>query len=151
MGLLGRLPSFLEKLDPAGFVGELLERGEQELLDLHEELARLSELQGESKSGNTNPGESFVHETKLPALSRGRGARLSRERLPRIRVLPIATAFGKRKKRDGALPPAGPAGPPHLRPAHAARLHRLPAPVGPAGGVGYRGCLRNDGELPDRR
>ena len=30
-------PSFLEKLDPAGFVGELLERGEQELLDLHEE------------------------------------------------------------------------------------------------------------------
>src|SRR5262249_36247209 len=30
-------PSFLEKLDPAEFVGELLERGEQELLDLHEE------------------------------------------------------------------------------------------------------------------
>jgi DNA mismatch repair protein MutL len=30
-------PSFLEKLDPASFVGELLERGEQELLDLHEE------------------------------------------------------------------------------------------------------------------
>jgi DNA mismatch repair protein MutL len=30
-------PSFLEKLDPAGFVSELLERGEQELLDLHEE------------------------------------------------------------------------------------------------------------------
>ena len=30
-------PSFLEKLDPAAFVGELLERGEQELLDLHEE------------------------------------------------------------------------------------------------------------------
>ncbi len=30
-------PSFLEKLDPASFVRELLERGEQELLDLHEE------------------------------------------------------------------------------------------------------------------
>jgi DNA mismatch repair protein MutL len=30
-------PSFLEKLDPAEFVRELLERGEQELLDLHEE------------------------------------------------------------------------------------------------------------------
>jgi DNA mismatch repair protein MutL len=30
-------PTFLEKLDPAEFVGELLERGEQELLDLHEE------------------------------------------------------------------------------------------------------------------
>ncbi|HWP39805.1 MAG TPA: DNA mismatch repair endonuclease MutL, partial [Tepidisphaeraceae bacterium] len=30
-------PSFLERLDPAEFVGELLERGEQELLDLHEE------------------------------------------------------------------------------------------------------------------
>jgi DNA mismatch repair protein MutL len=30
-------PSFLEKLDPAEFVSELLERGEQELLDLHEE------------------------------------------------------------------------------------------------------------------
>jgi DNA mismatch repair protein MutL len=30
-------PSFLEKLDPAAFVCELLERGEQELLDLHEE------------------------------------------------------------------------------------------------------------------
>ena len=30
-------PSFLEKLDPVAFVGELLERGEQELLDLHEE------------------------------------------------------------------------------------------------------------------
>src|SRR6202012_2005150 len=30
-------PSFLEKLDPAAFVRELLERGEQELLDLHEE------------------------------------------------------------------------------------------------------------------
>jgi DNA mismatch repair protein MutL len=30
-------PSFLEKLDPATFVAELLERGEQELLDLHEE------------------------------------------------------------------------------------------------------------------
>jgi DNA mismatch repair protein MutL len=30
-------PSFLEKLDPAVFVRELLERGEQELLDLHEE------------------------------------------------------------------------------------------------------------------
>jgi DNA mismatch repair protein MutL len=30
-------PSFLEKLEPAGFVQELLERGEQELLDLHEE------------------------------------------------------------------------------------------------------------------
>jgi DNA mismatch repair protein MutL len=30
-------PSFLEKLDPAGFIGELLERGEQELLDLHDE------------------------------------------------------------------------------------------------------------------
>jgi DNA mismatch repair protein MutL len=30
-------PSFLEKLEPADFVRELLERGEQELLDLHEE------------------------------------------------------------------------------------------------------------------
>jgi DNA mismatch repair protein MutL len=30
-------PSFLEKLDPAEFIRELLERGEQELLDLHEE------------------------------------------------------------------------------------------------------------------
>ena len=30
-------PSFLEKLDPLDFVRELLERGEQELLDLHEE------------------------------------------------------------------------------------------------------------------
>jgi DNA mismatch repair protein MutL len=30
-------PSFLEKLDPGTFVRELLERGEQELLDLHEE------------------------------------------------------------------------------------------------------------------
>jgi DNA mismatch repair protein MutL len=30
-------PTFLEKLDPAEFVRELLERGEQELLDLHEE------------------------------------------------------------------------------------------------------------------
>jgi DNA mismatch repair protein MutL len=30
-------PSFLERLDPATFVRELLERGEQELLDLHEE------------------------------------------------------------------------------------------------------------------
>ena len=30
-------PSFLEKLEPTDFVRELLERGEQELLDLHEE------------------------------------------------------------------------------------------------------------------
>ena len=30
-------PSFLEKLEPGVFVTELLERGEQELLDLHEE------------------------------------------------------------------------------------------------------------------
>jgi DNA mismatch repair protein MutL len=30
-------PSFLERLDPATFVRELLERGEQELLDLHDE------------------------------------------------------------------------------------------------------------------
>ena len=30
-------PSFLEKLEPGEFVRELLERGEQELLDLHEE------------------------------------------------------------------------------------------------------------------
>ncbi len=30
-------PSFLERLDPALFVRELLEKGEQELLDLHEE------------------------------------------------------------------------------------------------------------------
>jgi DNA mismatch repair protein MutL len=30
-------PTFLERLDPATFVGELLERGEQELLDLHDE------------------------------------------------------------------------------------------------------------------
>ena len=30
-------PSFLEKLDPGSFVRELLERGEQELLDLHSE------------------------------------------------------------------------------------------------------------------
>ncbi len=30
-------PSFLDKLDPAAFVQELLERGEQELLDLNEE------------------------------------------------------------------------------------------------------------------
>jgi DNA mismatch repair protein MutL len=30
-------PSFLEKLEPATFVQELLERGEQEQLDLHEE------------------------------------------------------------------------------------------------------------------
>ncbi len=30
-------PSFLEKLDPAEFLAELLERGEQELLDLHDE------------------------------------------------------------------------------------------------------------------
>jgi DNA mismatch repair protein MutL len=30
-------PTFLEKLDPAKFVEELLERGEQELLDLHDE------------------------------------------------------------------------------------------------------------------
>jgi DNA mismatch repair protein MutL len=30
-------PSFLDKLDPAAFVQELLEKGEQELLDLNEE------------------------------------------------------------------------------------------------------------------
>ncbi len=30
-------PSFLDKLDPTEFVGELLERGEQDLRDLHEE------------------------------------------------------------------------------------------------------------------
>jgi DNA mismatch repair protein MutL len=30
-------PTFMEKLDPAEFVRELLERGEQELLDLHDE------------------------------------------------------------------------------------------------------------------
>ena len=30
-------PSFLHRLDPCDFVRELLERGEQELLDLHEE------------------------------------------------------------------------------------------------------------------
>lgn len=30
-------PTFLEKLDPVDFMRELLERGEQELLDLHEE------------------------------------------------------------------------------------------------------------------
>lgn len=30
-------PTFLEKLDPVEFMSELLERGEQELLDLHEE------------------------------------------------------------------------------------------------------------------
>lgn len=30
-------PSFLERLDPGDFIRELLERGEQELLDLHEE------------------------------------------------------------------------------------------------------------------
>jgi DNA mismatch repair protein MutL len=30
-------PSFLEKLEPGRFVRELLERGEQELLDMHEE------------------------------------------------------------------------------------------------------------------
>src|SRR5439155_25575639 len=30
-------PTFLQKLDPAAFVQELLERGEQELLDLHDE------------------------------------------------------------------------------------------------------------------
>jgi DNA mismatch repair protein MutL len=30
-------PSFLEKLEPGRFVRELLERGEQELLDLHDE------------------------------------------------------------------------------------------------------------------
>jgi len=30
-------PSFLERIDPVEFVRELLERGEQELLDLHEE------------------------------------------------------------------------------------------------------------------
>src|SRR5262249_59467197 len=30
-------PSFLHKLEPGRFVAELLERGEQELLDLHEE------------------------------------------------------------------------------------------------------------------
>ena len=30
-------PTFLDKLDPAAFVRELLERGEQELLDLHQE------------------------------------------------------------------------------------------------------------------
>lgn len=30
-------PSFLERLDPATFVRELLERGEQELLDMHQE------------------------------------------------------------------------------------------------------------------
>lgn len=30
-------PSFLQKIDPGEFVGDLLERGEQELLDLHEE------------------------------------------------------------------------------------------------------------------
>ena len=30
-------PSFLHKLEPGAFVAELLERGEQELLDLHEE------------------------------------------------------------------------------------------------------------------
>ena len=32
-----RSPRFCERLDPAAFVRELLERGEQELLDLHEE------------------------------------------------------------------------------------------------------------------
>jgi DNA mismatch repair protein MutL len=30
-------PTFLEKLEPTEFISELLERGEQELLDLHEE------------------------------------------------------------------------------------------------------------------
>ncbi len=30
-------PSFLERIDPADFIRELLEKGEQELLDMHEE------------------------------------------------------------------------------------------------------------------
>ena len=30
-------PSFLDRLEPGKFVSELLERGEQELLDLHDE------------------------------------------------------------------------------------------------------------------
>jgi DNA mismatch repair protein MutL len=34
---ISAFPSFLEKLEPGVFVTELLERGEQELLDLHEE------------------------------------------------------------------------------------------------------------------
>lgn len=34
---ISAFPSFLDRLDPGVFVGELLERGEQELLDLHEE------------------------------------------------------------------------------------------------------------------
>jgi len=34
---ISAFPSFLEKLEPAAFVTEILERGEQELLDLHEE------------------------------------------------------------------------------------------------------------------
>ena len=33
----------------------------------------------------------------------------------------------------------------------AAGVHRLPAAVGPAGGLGHRSCLRDDGELTDRR
>ena len=34
---ISAFPSFLEKLGPGAFVTEILERGEQELLDLHEE------------------------------------------------------------------------------------------------------------------
>lgn len=36
-GAVQAFPSFLEKLEPGTFVQELLERGEQELLDMHEE------------------------------------------------------------------------------------------------------------------
>lgn len=36
-GAVQAFPTFLQRLEPATFVQELLERGEQELLDLHEE------------------------------------------------------------------------------------------------------------------
>ena len=56
-------PSFLEKLGPAEFVGELLERGEQELLDLHEEellhgVLDMMACKAAVKAGNPlSPGE----------------------------------------------------------------------------------------------
>lgn len=63
-------PSFLEKLDPANFLRELLERGEQELLDLHQEELLHEMLDMMACKAAVKAGDPLTHEEIQALLSR---------------------------------------------------------------------------------
>ena len=98
-------PSFLEKLEPGTFVRELLERGEQELLDLHEEELLHEVLDMMACKAAVKAGDPLTPQEIEALLSRRELVEPQQQLSPRppYHLAPLAPRAGKAVQAHGVL------------------------------------------------